>query len=400
MATGSWRLEAGNEWVSKDPFGAVKPTDVSEASCEVWAGDGVALTAARNGYASFRLWVIGSGDYKLSAESDNLQVDLFRGWYHKLADGGALVVDALLPVGSATSAALPEADNAVDGQTQQEYWVDVFVPAGAPVGESAASIVLEADGETVRLAVTVDVLEAVIPDEDAILADHNCYGSRWVEDMYPSVFEGVTDPVQRDEKIIEVLHHYYRLCHEHRGMLSNLGAGHAGNADLMYAPPLTGSGRTKALGDWALFDKHYGPLLDGSAFATAGPAAPPVRRPARPIWGVYTPISPDWPADYLYWGQPGYEVEMTRCLGQFDEHFRQMGWTTSRPYFFFNHKKRYRWYGWDGDEPKYAKDTRFFLEMGRLLKASVGDTPVPWAYRMDASWQMKANFKDLAGHVD
>jgi len=286
----SWRLEAGNEWVSRDPFGAVKPADVTDRTCEVCGPGGVAVAAARNGYASLRVWVIGKGDYKLSAEVPGAEVDLFRGWYHKMADGGAYVVDALVPAGPTASGALPDPDNAVKG--------------------------------------VVNVLEAVIPDEDAVIADHNCYGSRWVEGMYPSVFEGVADPAARDEKTIELLHHYYRICHEHRGMLSNLGAGHAGTVDPIYAPTLTGAGRTKAIDDWTLFDRHYGPLLDGSALATPSPGAPPVRRPAAPIWGVYTPINPDWPADYLYWGQPGYEVEMVRCLGQFDRHFRATAGTS------------------------------------------------------------------------
>ena len=399
-AKGSWRLEAGNEWVSRDPFGAVKPADVTDKTCEVCGPGGVAVAAARNGYASLRLWVIGKGDYKLSAKVPGAEVDLFRGWYHKMAEGGAYMVDALVPVGSKATGMLPDPDNAVKGQKQQEYWLDVFIPADAPVGEAAGRIVLKAGGKTVELPLVVNVLDAVIPDEDAIIPDHNSYGCRWVEGMYPSVFEGVTDAVARDEKTIELLHHYYRICREHRGMLSNLGAGHAGTVDPIYAPTLTGSGRTKAIDDWTLFDRHYGPLLDGSAFETPSPGGPPVRRPAVPVWGVYTPINPDWPADYLYWGQSGYEVEMTRCLGQFDRHFRQKGWTTSRPYFFFNHKKRYRWYEWDGDEPKYAKDSKYFLEMGRLLKASVGDTPVPWAYRMDASWRMKVNFSEFAGFVD
>ncbi|MHC4717907.1 MAG: hypothetical protein ACYS5V_13115 [Planctomycetota bacterium] len=399
-AKGSWRLEAGNEWVSKDPFGAVKPADVSEQTCEVSGPDGVALTAARNGYASFRLWVIGSGDYRLSAEADALEVDLFRGWYHKMADGGAHVVDALVPAGGEAAGTLPDPDNAVEGQTHQEYWVDVFVPADAAVGTATGRIVLDAGGGKVELRLTVDVLEAVIPDADAVIADHNCYGCRWVEGMYPSVFEGVAGPRERDEKTVELLHHYYRICHEHRGMLSNLGAGHAGTVDPVYAPTLTGSGRDKSIDDWTLFDLHYGPLVDGSAFASPSPGAPRPRRPARPIWGVYTPINTDWPGDYLYWGQSGFEVEFTRCVGQFDRHFRRKGWTTSRPYFFFNHKKRYRWYEWDGDEPKYAKDSSYFTQMGRLLKLAAGDTPVPWAYRMDASWQMKANFTELAGHVN
>lgn len=183
-------------------------------------------------------------------------------------------------------------------------------------------------------------------------------------------------------------------------MFSNLGAGHDGSCDRIYAPAMRGRGRTRSLEDWTWFDRHYGPLLDGSGLATASPAMPRARRPARPVWGVYTPVTPAWPADYLWWGQPGYEVEFTRGLGQFDQHLRERGWVHTRPYFFFNHKKRYRWYEWDGDEPKHPADDAYVLEMGRLYHAAVGGSPVPWAFRMDASWRMKDHLDRFAGLVD
>jgi hypothetical protein len=139
-------------------------------------------------------------------------------------------------------------------------------------------------------------------------------------------------------------------------------------------------------------------LLDGSAFETPAPGMPRPRRAATPLQSVYTPINPDWPADYLWWGEKGYEVEFTRCIGQFDAHLQQKGWTNTNIEFFFNHKKRYRWFGWDGDEVKHLKDMGYHQEMVRLWEQAIGDTPVPWMYRMDASWQMANQFKMMAGH--
>jgi hypothetical protein len=398
-----WRLAVGNEWTARDPFGAVKPADVTKASFDVGDDSGVRLRAARNGYASFRLWVAGAGSYRLAADMEGgLEADLFRAWYHKMAGDGKprYCTDALVPAAWGAAAELPDADNAFDGQTHQEYWVDVFVPADAAVGRVGGRIVLEAGAQRVELPVAVDVVEAVVPDEDAVLCDHNSYGCRWASEYYPGVFTGCDDEAARAARTVEILHHYYRICHEHRGMLSNLGAGHHGGFDRIYGPRTTGAGRTKSLTGWERFDSHYGPLLDGSAFAQPGPGAPRPRRPAKPVWGVYTPINAAWPADYLYWGQPGYEVEFTRCVGEFDRHFREKGWLTTHPYFFFNHKKRYRWFEWDGDEPKYAKDDAYYVEMGRLFQAAVGDTPVPWLFRMDASWQMKNEWEKLAGIVN
>ena len=405
--TSSWQLEAGNEWIARDPFGQIKPGDVSEASQPLCRDGTVVVRAPRNGYASLRLWVSGAGEYRLNVDVEGgVQVDLFAGWYHKMAPTkgkqppAPYCVDALVPVASGAERRLPDADNAVEGQTHQEFWVDLFVPAQAPAGRVAGRISLQAGGETVELPLAVEVIDAVVPDEDVVTCDHNSYGCRWIPDMYPSVFSDDDDEDARWSKAIEIMHHYYRLVYEHHGNFSNLGAGHAGTFDRIYGPKVVGSGRDKSLTDWKWFDRHYGPILDGSAFAQPSPGASPPRRPARPVWGVYTPINADWPADYLWWGQPGYEVEMKRGLEQFDAHFRENNWLTTRPFFFFNHKKRFRWYGWDGDEPKFAKDNVYWLEMGRLYKDALGDSPVPWAFRADASWQMKNMFSIFEGIVD
>jgi len=368
--------------------------------------ENVSLRAPRNGYTAFRLWAIGAGDYRLAASIDGpVEVDLYRAWYHRMAGGNGREkprywVDALIPVPDDAPQRLPDPDNRIPDQTHQEFWVDLFVPADASVGSVQGRIALQAAGESAELTLTVEILAAVLPDEPTILCDHNSYGRGPMQTLYPGAFAGCPDDDARTAKSIELLHHYYRICHEHRGHFSNLGAGHSGSCDRIYGPPLCGSGPTRSLGDWTWFDRHYGPLLDGTAFATPSPGMPRPRRPAVPPWGVYTPITPDWPADYLWWGQPGYEVEFTRGIEQFDRHFRDKGWTRARPSFFFNHKKRYRWYEWDGDEPKYARDDSYVLEMGRMFRNAVGDSPVPWVYRMDASWRMKDHFERFAGLID
>ncbi len=389
--SGTWRLEAGNEWVARDPFGEIKAADRSERPASVCDDHGVVLRAARNGYASFRLWVSGQGEYRLSVEVDApLEVDLFGAWYHRMAgDEPQWFADALIPANHGSVHTLPDPDNAIDGQACQEFWVDVFVPRDAPVGAVTGRITLN----DIELPLRVEVLEPVIPDDDAVIMNRHSYGCRWVHEQYPSVFSGIDEPAERWARTIELLHHIYRLVYEHRGLLTNRGVGHANTFDLIYGPTLEGRGREKHIADWTWFDRHYAPLLDGSAFEGG-------RRPAKPIWCVATPMCAEWPADYLYWGQPGYEVEFVNCVRQFDRHFRANGWVTTHPYFFFVHKKRYRWLEWDGDEPKHAKDHTYFLEMGRLLRKAIGDTPVPWLYRIDASWQMKKEFEEFEGVID
>jgi hypothetical protein len=404
MAEGVWHLQVGDEWVSRDPFGKIKPADVTAEPCVLGGEDARALGVARNAYASFRLWVMGVGEYRLNVEAESgIEVDVFRAWYHRMdsaEETSSYCTDALIPLPFGTPQCLPDPDNQIDAQTHQEFWVDVFVPADTPVGQSVIRIELEAKTGRAELSQTIEVLEAIVADEETVICDHNSYGMDSFRTMYPRTLADCGNDQERTEKTIDIIHHYYRICREHRGMFSNLGAGHSGSCGPIYGPPISGSGRSRCLGDWSLFDRHYGPLLDGSAFATASPGMPRPRRQAQPLWGVYTPITPDWPADYLWWGQPGYEVEFSNCLRQYDQHFRDQGWVQSRPYFFFNHKKRYRWYEWDGDEGKYAKDDEYILEMGRLFNDAVGDSPVPWTFRLDSSWRMKEHFARFSGLID
>ncbi len=391
-------LSAFNEWTAHDPFGVVKAGDGEAAAL----AEPVALRAARGGYVSLRVLVRGEGEYRLAASAGGgLEVDLYRVWYHRMhCEEGAspeYFADALVPVRRSGNYRLPDPDNRIPGQKVQEFWLDVFVPPDVKPGKKRAGVRLTAGGAKVALAVRVEVLDALVPEEPCVVMDLNSYGSRSMPGTFPKTFGRAAGDKLAD-KTIGMLHNYYRVCHEHRTLLHNLGYGHSGRIDPIYAPEMAGSGRDKRLKGFDLYDRHYGPLLDGSVFGTAGPGAPPPRRKASPIWGVYTPINPDWPADYVNWGERGYEAEFVNCVRELDGHLREKGWTQSRIEFFFNHKKRYRWYEWDGDEQKYAKDNACHAEMIRMWEAATADSPVNWVYRADASWQMKLQFEELGGH--
>jgi hypothetical protein len=391
-------LEIAHEWLAHDPFGRPKPADVPSA-----AHPATDMRAAWNGYVSFRVLVRGQGAYRLSLSmGGSLEADLYKAWYHRLpgveGQPATYLPDALIPVHEGQVFHLPDPDNRIEGQTAQEFWVDVFIPVGTAPGLVEGQAQLTTDGESISLPIRLLVLQVTVPDQPSLVMDHNSYGARWLHDLYPRAFAAAGDEMRRRHLEIETLHHYYRLVHEHRGLFHNLGCGHSGTFDPIYGPRMAGRGREKRLIDWELYDRHYGPLFDGSVFATATPGMPPPRRPASPVWGVYTPITPDWPASYLWWGERGYAVEFTRCVEQFDAHLCRNGWTNTRVEFFFNHKKRYRWFGWDGDEVKYLKDMRYHQEMVRLWETAIGDTPVSWVYRMDVSWQMANQFDVMAGH--
>jgi hypothetical protein len=83
-----------------------------------------------------------------------------------------------------------------------------------------------------------------------------------------------------------------------------------------------------------------------------------------------------------------------------ERHFREKDWTSTRLELFFNHKKRYMGFSWDGDEVRFPEDNRYFREYGRLLRKAVPqDSPVRFVFRADVSWDMTES-KDLAGIVN
>jgi hypothetical protein len=142
-----------------------------------------------------------------------------------------------------------------------------------------------------------------------------------------------------------------------------------------------------------LYDRHYGPLFDGLAFSAS-------RRGPRPIPFVYLPINPEWPASYEFWGERGYEAEFVNVVSEMERHFREKGWTHTTFEVFFNHKKRYKGFPWDGDEVRFPKDLKYFLEYDRLLKKALPpNTPVHFVFRADVSWDMEEQFKVLNGIV-
>lgn len=68
-----------------------------------------------------------------------------------------------------------------------------------------------------------------------------------------------------------------------------------------------------------------------------------------------------------------------------EKHCREKEWTRTRFEMFFNHKKRYKAFPWDGDEVRFPEDGKYFVEYGRLLKRALpADSPVKFLFRTDA----------------
>jgi Domain of unknown function (DUF4091) len=396
-------LEAYSEFSRPGPDGSPVLADRSKGES---SGDlrtkpnTIQLRTARNGYVSFFLVVkeLSEARYSLSlrfeGRSKGLQTQLFKTWYHKLRATGSFVPDALIPVSNPFESKLPDPDNKVAGQTAQGFWVDVWIPPDMLPGRYEGLAVATAGRKKSHLRVQITIGTPVIPAADALTIDHNSYGTSWLASLYPKRSRPLGERFFRSDAFFNLIHAYHRIFYEHRGTFHQLGYGHAGKVGPEFAPELAGEGRQRRIANWDLFDRHYGTLLDGSAFRES-------RRGPQPIPFVYLPINPEWPASFLNWGEPGYEAEFVAVVGAMEKHFREKGWTRTKFEMFFNHKKRYKGFHWDGDETRFARDDVPMLEYSRLLKKAVpSGSPVQFVFRHDASWRLEQQFKTLAGAVN
>ncbi len=389
-------LAALPAFLRPDPFGGIVAADQKSPQVQAVFNslrNPLTVAGARGGYLSFQLVakIPEGGDFNLAVKledaSGKLQLDLFREWFHFNESDKSYYPDALIPVSQPYASRIPDPDNRIDKQTVQAFWVDIWVGGDSAPGPYRCQAVLQTGRKRISLPVNLTVVDATIPAEDVVLVDHNSYGSSFLARQYVNI-------KVPSEDSFRLTHLYHRIFYEHRGVFHQLGYGHGGKVIPEFAPGLAGTGRTKQIKSWDLYDRHYGPLLDGTAFSGS-------RRGARPIPFVYLPINPEWPASFLWWGEPGYEAEFTNVLSQMERHFREKGWTQTRFEMFFNHKKRYKAFPWDGDEVRFPDDDRFFIEYGRLLKKALpADSPVKFVFRADASWTMERQFRSLAGIVN
>jgi len=395
-------LEALPEFLRSDPFGAIVAPDRSGAdlaSSLYGAKHQVVLTGCRGGYVSFHLVVklpspsTYTLDVTILDPTNKVQIDLFREWLHFTDSDKRYYPDALIPVHATYSSRLPEPDNRIPKQTAQAFWVDVYVAPDTRLGIFSGTAKLKANSKITTLPIQLTVLACVIPGEDVVTIDHNSYGSSWLAQQFAGSYQRDPDHWFESNQFFELIHAYHRVFYEHRGIFHQLGYGHSGKVGPEFAPVLEGSGRAKHITSWSLYDRHYGPLFDGTAFSAS-------RRGPRPIPFVYLPINPEWPASYEFWGERGYEAEFVNVVSEMERHFREKGWTHTTFEVFFNHKKRYKGFPWDGDEVRFPKDLKYFLEYDRLLKKALPpNTPVHFVSRADVSWDMEEQFKALNGIV-
>jgi hypothetical protein len=391
-------LEALPGFLRPDPFGGIVAADRSGtnlASSIYGTQRRITISGCRGGYVSFQLIVklASPGDYRVDVaipdRTSKVQIDLYREWFHFTDSDRHYYPDALIPVSAGYGSRLPEPDNRIPQQTAQAFWVDVYIELDTRPGLLTGRAQLKAGGKITILPIQLKVLECAIPSEDVVTIDHNSYGSSWLAQQFAASNQHNPDHWFESDEFFGLIRAYHRIFYEHRGIFHQLGYGHSGKVAPEFAPGLEGSGRAKHIQSWSLYDRHYGPLFDGTAFSAT-------RRGPRPIPFVYLPINPEWPASYEFWGETGYEAEFVNVVSEMERHFREKGWTRTNFEVFFNHKKRYKGFPWDGDEVRFPKDLKYFIEYGRLLKKALPpDTPVHFVFRADVSWDMEQQFKML-----
>lgn len=386
----------------------------SEAN-PVWSGAQrtVSLAALRGEWVAFQLvcrnrqpsvsWKImpgalqGPGGATIPAAA----VRLARTWYQKVGTGERdWYADPLLELPAGEAFTVPDARNAVPGQSCQTVHVELFVPTDAAPGDYAGTIqVATGEGPALPLALQLRVGAAVIPGQTAFTFSMNAYSS-------PGAGYGDAG----SEAFLAAERSFYRMAHEHRTTLAVLGYSHSGKHQDGVTWPLAGSGAAMKVADWSAWDRRYGPYFDGSAFA-GGPRA------GVPLDHFYLPLMENWPttmADGYKWNdttfedhwkvagpvQEGfsqrYREQWIAVLKDLRQHVGEKKWqTTFQIYlndkFFYKQydaKKKARGQGtsfWLLDEPMHIDDFDALAFFGRLTReAQQGDRRTV-AFRVDVS---------------
>ena len=365
--------------------GAVIPADTIEGgigrSLESEFSRRHVIRVPRGGVASFQIVVtpekpgdgaeiaLSAGPWRASAAALD-EAAVFYQWPCQISDT-EWTFEGLVPADAYRAAGSPARQCPLGDRPHHAFWIDVPVTGYAKPGMYQGHVTV---ASVEPVTVEIEVLPLDLPLSPRITVDLNSYASR-IENNHPGLSE---------ERLIECETSYYREAHDNRAVLHYLPYGHAGELARGYAPPLAGRGRSLRVTDWTGYDRRFGPLFDGRAMA----GSPGGERPI-PHW--YLPVNFDWPADYAYYGTRGYDHEFAQILAEFRRHIHEKGWTSTDFEVFFNHKKRYRYYPYDGDERKQEADRGVFQHYRSLIdrSASIAGAAGCQArvlYRTDISW--------------
>ncbi len=387
-------------WLRVDPSSG-QVVEADRLKAPPGAEGKLALSAARNEYVSFQMVL--PADWfgpKLRLRLDGLdagsavsggEMEWFVQWPVKF--GAVWYPDALVPSRQIEPAEKLGLLSRIKRPRAVGLWVDLFVPRQAKPGRYTGTLRVQSEArQDAQLGVELTVRPFAVDDTCHVTADMNSYSAAFVQ---PWLADGRGTGYLTEASSRRLLHAYFRMAHEHRSVLHTLGYTHSGIVEAGFAPELVGTGDQVRVKSWTLFDQCWGPAYDGTAFRGT-------RRGEIPVPYSYTPFNFMWPASFIHWGQPGYQVAWERIGAQFIDHARQRGWTRTKFEIFFNHKKRYKFFPFDGDETRFLKDEQVFrdfheLAVGRWRQCK----DVRIVYRTDSSWAIGVHSRnDIADLFD
>ncbi|MHC4915687.1 MAG: hypothetical protein ACYTGB_09360 [Planctomycetota bacterium] len=390
-----------DEWVRLDPLEGAAIDRENQAP----EGPPVRLTGGRNAAVSFQLLI---GPVKRNAavtvRPGRLKgpggagigpraFDVYVEWYHRI--DGKWYPDALVPQ-EVTGGSTPAFRKNVGLKNPlfAGFWVDLHVPADARPGAYAGGIKVTVGRESVTVPVEALVKSVKIGPDATLDMSFNNYADS-VSGGWPEVR---SDPRHlRSAKYLRVERAVWRAAHDHRGFIHYMPYGHSGYVTEGFAPPTDGAGPRKRVTSWKQWDKHFGPYFDGSAFRGT-------RRGAVPVKRFYLPLNLNWPADFVKYGQPGYEAEWRAVGKQMVEHFRKKRWTKTRFDMFLNHKQRFRYFPWDCEECRFLHDNnvhRYFRKLWEGTFDRKSTRPVTFDYTLGTTWVYEDDIhSDMSEFID
>lgn len=317
------------------------------------AGRKIKLQAARNEFVAFQILLRGdipAGSIMPELVFDGppgktIQVGLGR--YHPVTSRQGPLPDPIVPLSFATGGPRPP------GIKNQSLHVEVYVPHALAPGEYPGTLKLNVlapargafhvDEGTLRLPVSLKVWNFSLPDHLSFLPEMNCYGLP-------------------DDEL-----DYYRLAHRHRTVLNRLPYHQTGQiAD--GCAPVWDSQRSRL--DWSKWDRRFGPLLDGSAFAD-------LPRKRVPVECFYLPLHENWPSpmegNYYgdYWADrafpESYRQAFVAATRQIAAHLEAKHWNETLFQGFLNNKNNFKANGWSrGSSPWLLDEPASFQDYWAL----------------------------------
>jgi hypothetical protein len=309
------------------------------------------LQAARNEFVAFQVMLRGdspAGTIKAELTFDGtagkaIQVAVER--YHPLPARGGPMPDPIVPFSFGA-----------DSRERARYrslHVEVYVPHGVAPGDYPGTLELSASAQAressaagqamLRLPVSLRVWDFSLPDHLSFLPEMNCYG------------------LPEDEL------DYYRLAHRHRTVLNRVPYNQSGRVQDGCAP-LWDKARLKL--DWSRWDRRFGPLLDGTAFAD-------LPRKGVPVECFYLPLHENWPSPMEgnfngdYWADRAFPDSYRRAFvaaaKEIAAHLMDKQWNETLFQGFLNNKNNFKANGWSrGSSPWLLDEPASFQDYWAL----------------------------------